>query len=172
MGLFLQCWNVCVWRLLGADVLTSPRTSGFGVGRSTSISVTGGWNCSLSTPFVFLSISYSYSYSYSYIIKRYIIKKYKATWSKLRSASGPPVEDVSLLNLLGISDRVFSVADAVAMGSPLTMPELEFNIVALDTSKAAGADGVTNAMIRHLPASGKQRLLSIYNNALLSGCVG
>ena len=55
--------------------------------------------------------------------------------------------------------------------SALTMLELEFNIEALDTSKAAGADGVTNAMIKHLPVSGKQHLLSIYNNFLLSGCV-
>ena len=55
--------------------------------------------------------------------------------------------------------------------SALTMLELEFNIEALDTSKASGADGVTNALIKHLLVSGKQCLLSIYNNALLSGCV-
>ena len=52
-----------------------------------------------------------------------------------------------------------------------TMSELELSIKALDSSKAAGADEVTNSMIKHLPDAGKQRLLSIYNNALLSGCV-
>ena len=53
--------NVCMWRLLGTGMLTSPRTSGFGVGQSTSFSLTGGWNCDLSTPLGFLSISYSES---------------------------------------------------------------------------------------------------------------
>ena len=75
-----------------------------------------------------------------------------------------------LLACLGIPDWVLSVVDAVAMGSPLTMAELEINIRDLDTSKAEGADGVTNSMIKHLSFSGKQRLLSFYKNAFLSGC--
>ena len=81
------------------------------------------------------------------------------------------MEGVSYLDRLGVPEPVLSVADAVAMGSLITMLELESGIKALDSSKAAGADGVTNSMIKHLPDAGNQRLLSIYNNALLSGCV-
>ena len=45
--------------VIGLGMLTSPRTGGFGVRQSTSISVTSGWICGLSTPLGFLFISFS-----------------------------------------------------------------------------------------------------------------
>ena len=53
----------------------------------------------------------------------------------------------------------------------MTLQELECNISDLNTSKAEGADGVTNAMIKELPLSGRLKLVEIFNNVLLSGCV-
>ena len=50
--------------------------------------------------------------------------------------------------------------------SPFTIAELWMDIGDQDVSKAEGADGFTNLMIKHLLVLGKQCLLSIYNNAL------
>ena len=49
------------------------------------------------------------------------------------------------------------------------MVELEASISELDTSKAEGDDGITNAMIKNLPQIAKDKLLDIYNNVLISG---
>ena len=45
------------------------------------------------------------------------------------------------------------------------------NIKELDISKTEGTDGITNAMIKNLPQAGKDKLLTIYNNIPLSGCI-
>ena len=106
------------------------------------------------------------------LVENFLIKKFKASLVAMEEQQNQANEEAILdTTRLGKPDRVLSDEDAKNIQVEILMSELEANIKDLDISKAEGADGVTNAMIKNLPQNGKEKLLEIYNNVLLSGCV-
>ena len=104
------------------------------------------------------------------IVEKFFVKKFKASESKPNPLEEPNDDEVTT-SRLGKPSRVLSHKDAYEIRKPLTLLELESNMKELDESKAEGNDGITNAMIKNLPDNAKLKLMEIYNNILLSGCV-
>ena len=57
------------------------------------------------------------------------------------------------------------------MSQPITTKEIEAAIKQLKCKKAAGPDGVTNDMIKHLGPAAKKTLLELFNDSWKNGTV-
>ena len=106
------------------------------------------------------------------MVEEFFIKKFKASRENPDPLSGDePSSQDDESSRLGTPDRVLSDQDSNMIQAEISMQELELNIKELDCTKAEGPDGVTNGMINNLPQVAKVKLLEIYNNVLISGCV-
>ena len=107
------------------------------------------------------------------LVEQFFIKKFNASYNpSVIQTQHQIANDVnSDLDRLGIPDRKLLPEDAALIDAEFSIDELNANISELDITKAEGEDGITNAMIKNLPTVAKEKLLEIFNNALLSGSV-
>ena len=102
-------------------------------------------------------------------IELFFTKKFKATIN-LENISPNEADNIDV-DTLGNPKRVLTQKDSDKVSQEITLEELFQNIQQLDSSKAEGEDGVTNSMLKNLPEASEKKLVEIFNNGLMSGCV-